>query len=205
MHLIIQLCWLACFIWHGFAWTRGPMDKASAYGAGDCRFESCRVHFTFDDGMRVPWLFSCRHTYTFKLWFLCIAPTTWRWSQRYNAWRIFRNLNTFLKLSAAAMSLINNSGYSSVGRASDCRCCRYQMVPGSIPGGRIFAVLVDQDRTTQNSRTRLIVAACYLTDNGQRQLCTTIQCIIETKHMISDVWEHHCLSALLLLWSDWWW
>ena len=30
---------------------RGPMDKASAYGAGDCRFESCRGH---------------RHTYTYK-------------------------------------------------------------------------------------------------------------------------------------------
>ena len=30
------------------------------------------------------------------------------------------------------------AGYSSVGRASDCRICRYQMVPGSIPGGRIF-------------------------------------------------------------------
>ena len=29
---------------HSIAWTRGPMDKASAYGAGDCRFESCRVH-----------------------------------------------------------------------------------------------------------------------------------------------------------------
>ena len=27
------------------------MDKASAYGAGDCRFESCRGH---------------RHTYTYK-------------------------------------------------------------------------------------------------------------------------------------------
>ena len=26
-------------------WARGPMDKASAYGAGDCRFESCRAHF----------------------------------------------------------------------------------------------------------------------------------------------------------------
>ena len=23
---------------------RGPMDKASAYGAGDCRFKSCRGH-----------------------------------------------------------------------------------------------------------------------------------------------------------------
>ena len=28
-------------------WPRGPMDKASAYGAGDCRFESCRGHFCF--------------------------------------------------------------------------------------------------------------------------------------------------------------
>ena len=27
------------------SWPRGPMDKASAYGAGDCRFESCRGHF----------------------------------------------------------------------------------------------------------------------------------------------------------------
>lgn len=34
----------------------------------------------------------------------------------------------------------HNSGYSSVGRASDCRCCRHQMVPGSIPGGRIFTL-----------------------------------------------------------------
>ena len=25
-------------------WSRCPMDKASAYGAGDCRFESCRDH-----------------------------------------------------------------------------------------------------------------------------------------------------------------
>ena len=25
-------------------WPSGPMDKASAYGAGDCRFESCRGH-----------------------------------------------------------------------------------------------------------------------------------------------------------------
>ena len=25
-------------------WPRGPMDKASVYGAGGCRFESCRGH-----------------------------------------------------------------------------------------------------------------------------------------------------------------
>ena len=35
--LILSLCKLS--------WPRGPMDKASAYGAGDCRFESCRGHF----------------------------------------------------------------------------------------------------------------------------------------------------------------
>ena len=28
-------------------WPHGPMDKASAYGAGDCRFESCRGHLSF--------------------------------------------------------------------------------------------------------------------------------------------------------------
>ena len=32
---------------------RGPMDKASAYGAGDCRFESCRGHFIFAAGKRI--------------------------------------------------------------------------------------------------------------------------------------------------------
>ena len=32
-------------------WPRGPMDKASAYGAGDCRFESCRGHLHFYHGM----------------------------------------------------------------------------------------------------------------------------------------------------------
>ena len=30
-------------------WPRGPMDKASAYGAGGCRFESCRGHFVDQD------------------------------------------------------------------------------------------------------------------------------------------------------------
>ena len=25
-------------------WSRGPMDKASAHGARDCRLESCRDH-----------------------------------------------------------------------------------------------------------------------------------------------------------------
>ena len=32
-------------------WPRGPMDKASAYGAGDCRFESCRGHFGDEESL----------------------------------------------------------------------------------------------------------------------------------------------------------
>ena len=35
------------FVVGTFVWTRGPMDKASAYGAGDCRFESCRGQFAW--------------------------------------------------------------------------------------------------------------------------------------------------------------
>ena len=31
---------------------RGPMAKASAHGAGDCRFESCRGHFGIAPGRR---------------------------------------------------------------------------------------------------------------------------------------------------------
>ena len=34
---------------HADIWPRGPMDKASAYGAGDCRFESCRGHFIHEN------------------------------------------------------------------------------------------------------------------------------------------------------------
>ena len=43
------ICPNACSCYLGNAlethrhWPRGPMDKASAYEAGDCRFESCRV------------------------------------------------------------------------------------------------------------------------------------------------------------------
>ena len=39
-------------------WPRGPMDKASAYGAGDCRFESCRGHFV----ALLPCVFLGRHS-----------------------------------------------------------------------------------------------------------------------------------------------
>ena len=37
-----------------------------------------------------------------------------------------------------------HTGYSSVGRASDCRTCRDQMVPGSIPGGRTYRNVVSK-------------------------------------------------------------
>ena len=29
-----------------YNWPRGPMDNASGYGAGDCRFESCQGHLS---------------------------------------------------------------------------------------------------------------------------------------------------------------
>ena len=36
-------------------WPRGPMDKASAYGAGDCRFESCRGHLRSRRRLQGDW------------------------------------------------------------------------------------------------------------------------------------------------------
>ena len=44
-------------------------------------------------------------------------------------------------VAAGKMSCVANeeqASYSSVGRASDCRHCRYQKVPGSVPGGQIM-------------------------------------------------------------------
>ena len=41
MHVYHRYCFGPC----SDIWPRGPMDKASAYGARDCRFESCRGHF----------------------------------------------------------------------------------------------------------------------------------------------------------------
>ena len=41
------------------------------------------------------------------------------------------------------------AGYSSVGRASDCRVCRDQMVPGSIPGGRICLLPCKHEKSKQ--------------------------------------------------------
>ena len=45
------------------------------------------------------------------------------------------------RASRLAEAPTDQAGYSSVGRASDCRDCRYQMVPGSIPGGRTLCFL----------------------------------------------------------------
>ena len=44
------------------------------------------------------------------------------------------------------------AGYSSVGRASDCRVCRDQMVPGSIPGGRICLLPCKHEKSKQMLR-----------------------------------------------------
>ena len=45
-HLHVASSHAACVLfYHNCIWPRGPMDKASAYGAGDCRFESCRGHY----------------------------------------------------------------------------------------------------------------------------------------------------------------
>ena len=37
-----SVCMVYSLILTIIIWPRGPMDKASAHGAGDCRFESCR-------------------------------------------------------------------------------------------------------------------------------------------------------------------
>ena len=47
------------------SWPRGPMDKASAYGAGDCRSESYRGHLScvfcyFTVSLKSPWPHPCR-------------------------------------------------------------------------------------------------------------------------------------------------
>ena len=51
-----------------------------------------------------------------------------------------------------------HSGYSSVGRASDCRLCRNQMVPGSIPGGRIALLSHPPATSTGSDWTVLFVS-----------------------------------------------
>ena len=45
LHEIMGLHFKGCWRCTTHMRPRGPMDKASAYGAGDCRFESCRGHF----------------------------------------------------------------------------------------------------------------------------------------------------------------
>ena len=46
-----------------------------------------------------------------------------------------------------------STGYSSVGRASDCRLCRHQMAPGSIPGGRTLREEEDELPIPLTTRT----------------------------------------------------
>ena len=48
-------------------------------------------------------------------------------------------LTTYAQCLQASFVPTSQAGYSSVGRASDCRDRRNQMVSGSIPGGRIFS------------------------------------------------------------------
>ena len=47
----LPCCW-SCWEEQDHHWPRGPMDKASAYGAGDCRLESCRGHFFTQSHLR---------------------------------------------------------------------------------------------------------------------------------------------------------
>ena len=44
-------------LWRGMCRPRGPMDKASAHGAGDCRFESCRGQ----QPLHTSWRCASRH------------------------------------------------------------------------------------------------------------------------------------------------
>ena len=104
-----------------------------------------------------------------------------------------------------------NSGYSSVGRASDCRFCRHQMVPGSIPGGRIYGY-------GGHVRQNFFKKRCWVTRLPTHVLLSAparrlgrhgaAHCLEKATHMqctrpkIEKNWEHHCLSVLLLLWSD---
>ena len=60
--------------------------------------------------------------------------------RRYRDW-IGAALSGGIDHTVAEAMEFSNAGYSSVGRASDCRLCRYQRVPGSIPGGRTFTRL----------------------------------------------------------------
>ena len=68
--------------------------------------------------------------------------------------------------------LDNHPGYSSVGRASDCRSCRHQMVPGSIPGGRIcFDVVFKSHASVHAWIARTVVARISSPLLGARIAC----------------------------------
>ena len=56
-HLLADSSYVSCApisnVKHIDTWPRGPMDKASAHGAGDCRFESCRDHLVLVTEVRL--------------------------------------------------------------------------------------------------------------------------------------------------------
>ena len=56
---------------------------------------------------------------------------------RFSRWRFVPKMDC-QRLKLIGRQGEDTTGYSSVGRASECSRCRNQMVPGSIPGGRIF-------------------------------------------------------------------
>ena len=66
---------------------RGPMDKASAYGAGDCRFESCRGHCLSTEAelstMPIP---MCTYMHSW-LRGLCLRGNTTCAATPYTHWR----------------------------------------------------------------------------------------------------------------------
>merc|ERR1711966_532401 len=80
----------------------------------------------------------------------CALPTELDLSQechgtirmlRHGMMQLQKHSSNFLgggfRASGSNRKSVTDAGYSSVGRASDCRFCSSQMVPGSIPGGRI--------------------------------------------------------------------
>ena len=74
-------------VWHEICQNlrrpRGPMDKASAYGAGDCRFESCRGHCCVAPGQPAEWRCQAReHTSIPRVSLWVSAQNSWAWLGR---------------------------------------------------------------------------------------------------------------------------
>ena len=95
------------------------MDKASAYGAGDCRFESCRGHFLFP-GLTVKDL--CNVAPLAATMATGVAVTDIRGFDLENHWK----QRAFAEARAAIAQLGER-------QTEDLK------VPGSIPGLGIFA------------------------------------------------------------------